>query len=107
MSHGSNRFDRQFLDPAVIHKIRRFSSLGTEPFEGKEGGFSWEITISIPISVFIHHEIQDLSGKTFHANLYKCGDKLPTRHYLLWNPVALTPKPDFHQIKGFGEIEFK
>jgi hypothetical protein len=37
------------------------------------------------------------------VNLYKCGDKCDTPHFLSWSPIGL-PQPDFHCPDFFGEI---
>ena len=48
---------------------------------------------------------EQLKGKTFRANFYKCGDMLSVPHYVTWNPVG-TPKPDYHRPEYFGELKF-
>jgi len=105
MAKGPDRNNRQLQDPEIINKIRRFSSLGTDPFSEKPGEPSWELTVAIPLEVFIGMDIKNLKGQTFRANLYKCGDKLSHPHYLSWNPIG-TKKPDFHQPEYFGKIKF-
>jgi Carbohydrate-binding family 9 len=81
------------------------TSPGKMPVKNKNGEFIWTITIAIPREVFFHHKIKKLTGKTFMANFYKCGDKLPEPHYVTWNPVE-TPAPDFHQPGYFGLLRF-
>jgi len=105
MGSGTGRADRRRADPGVIESIRRHSSAGREPVSGKEGPFSWAITIAIPFRVFFHHDLSSLEGKTLAANMYKCGDKLRVPHYVSWSPVG-TPKPDFHQPAHFGVLRF-
>ncbi len=102
---GISRAGGQFIDPVVVQKIRRESSLGSTPFIEKKGDFFWEITIAIPMTSFIDHDIQDLKGKRMRANFYKCGDKLTEMHFLVWNKIN-TKEPDFHRPECFGEIEF-
>ena len=43
--------------------------------------------------------------KTLRANLYKCGDKLCSPHFLSWSKVELE-KPNFHSPQFFGELTF-
>jgi hypothetical protein len=71
----------------------------------KSGEFSWTLTLAIPLTVFIHHDIKELKGRIFRANFYKCGDKLTVPHYLSWNPVG-AEKPDFHRPEYFGLLKF-
>jgi hypothetical protein len=89
----------------IINKVRRMSSLGNQTFETKQGDFSWEMIVAIPLSAFFMHKFDSLQGKTFTANFYKCGDDLPQPHYLSWKPIK-TEKPSFHQPSFFEEIRF-
>ncbi len=59
------------------------------------------------LKVFISYEVIDkIFGPhtdVFYGNFYKCGDKTPKIHYLMWNPVE-TPEADFHLSEFFGKI---
>ena len=103
---GKSREARNLVDPAIIEKIKTISTLGTEPFNEKKGGFLWELTVKIPFEIFVGHKIRNLEGKTLTANFYKCGDKLTEPHYLSWNKIE-TPRPDFHRPEYFGELQFR
>jgi hypothetical protein len=105
MGNGTGRADAKRVDPAIISKIRRLPSIGRNPVKETGGDFSWTLTVAIPLNVFFRHDIADLKGKTFRANFYKCGDKLPIPHYVTWNPVG-TEKPDFHRPEYFGKLKF-
>lgn len=102
---GTGRADSKRADPAVISRIRRKTSVGTNPVAEKKGHFEWTITVAIPVDVFFHHNIGDLKGRTFRANFYKCGDMLSVPHYVTWNPVG-TENPDYHQPSYFGMLKF-
>ena len=102
---GTGREDSKKASPEIISKIRRKSSVGVNPVKERKGRFEWSITIAIPFEAFFHHKIDNLQGKTFRANFYKCGDKLSIPHYVTWSPVG-TEKPDFHQPKHFGLLKF-
>jgi len=103
---GPNRKDRTSFTPDITAQIRRSSSLGNAGFETKEGDFDWKITIAIPISLFSLSEVPKLEGRTLKANFYKCGDDLPERHYLSWNPI-LFERPNFHTPDFFGDLYFE
>jgi hypothetical protein len=105
LGSGTERANSTKADPAIISKIRRLSSAGNKPVKEKEGKYSWTITIAIPLEVFFHHKLKNLTGKTFRANFYKCGDKLKVPHYITWNPVG-TKNPDYHQPEYFGLLKF-
>jgi hypothetical protein len=102
---GHGRHDSKPIDPEYIAKIRRLGTMGTAPFDEKTGEQEWELTIAIPLEAFAGKDIDSLPGKEFHANFYKCGDKLTRPHYLTWNPVG-TPNPDYHRPEYFGIIKF-
>ena len=98
--------DRPGAAEEVLKSVKRWASLGTEPFEERVGECSWEVALVIPVSAIFRHEITDLSGKTMRANFYKCGDLLQTPHFLSWSPIDL-PQPKFHCPEFFGEIVFE
>ncbi len=99
------------LTPEEFSQILRYSSLPCEPFEEKEGDFSWTLLVAIPFSL-----LQRKSGSTMNlpscggdkrgairANFYKCADLTATKHYVSWSPIP-TEKPDFHCPEFFGEL---
>ena len=90
----------------VLKSVKRWASLGTEPFEERVGECTWEVALVIPVSAIFRHEIADLNGKAMRANFYKCGDLLQTPHFLSWSPIDL-PQPKFHCPEFFGEIVFE
>jgi hypothetical protein len=102
---GTARENNTRVNPEIISKIRRLTSVGKKPVKEKEGKFEWTITIAIPFEVFFQHKIKELKGKIFRANFYKCGDKLKVPHFLTWNPVG-TENPDYHQPAYFGLLKF-
>lgn len=62
----------------------------------------WSLLVGIPFALI------DLDLSHEHArraNLYKCGDKTPLKHYASWNPIN-APAPAFHLPEFFGEIQF-
>ncbi len=91
------------LSSEKMSQIKRFSSLGTEPFEEKQGDFDWSLTVEIPFSILgieSDHMPEKLTG-----NFYKCGDGTSVPHYVSWSPIAVE-KPDFHRPEYFGELNF-
>jgi len=98
---GSGRINREFVDPAVLAKVARFSSLDRKPLEIKDEVFGWTVALLIPFElVGIDPENLPVSVR---GNFYKCGDLTAHPHYLSWNPIG-TPKPDFHRPEFFGEL---
>ena len=102
---GTGREDSTRVDPQIISKIRRKTSVGENPVGEQTGDISWTITLAIPFEVFFRHDVKDLKGKVFRANFYKCGDMLSAPHYVTWNPVG-TKNPDYHRPEYFGLLKF-
>jgi len=62
----------------------------------------WSLLVGIPFSLI---ELDLSRERVRRANLYKCGDKTPMKHYASWNPIV-AEKPAFHLPEYFGEIQF-
>ncbi len=106
VAYGNGRHNRQRLPVETIKNINVRPSLGTEPFAERQGDFSWELFVQIPISCFIHNNIESFDGLSSTANFYKCGDDLAEPHFVTWNPIK-TENPDYHRPEFFGKIQFK
>ena len=102
-SHRVERTSPTRLTDEEISTIRRYASCGTRPFEEMEGIFAWNLTVAIPFSL-VGIDPGNLPQYIL-GNFYKCGNKLPRRHYLSWAPVR-TPAPDFHRPEFFDDIVF-
>ena len=98
--------ERPLARPEVLARVRRWSSLGTEPFDLRVGRCIWQLTMVIPVEAFYLHRLPSLDGRTMRANFYKCGDKLPRPHYLSWSPIGLE-RPQFHCPQFFGTLKFE
>ncbi|HLR51102.1 MAG TPA: carbohydrate-binding family 9-like protein [Candidatus Sphingobacterium stercoripullorum] len=102
--YGGAKGDRIPAPEAVLKQIKRWSSLGNEPFKLKEGENQWELSVIIPFTAFFRHEDERiLEQESLRANFYKCGDNLPTPHFLSWKPIK-TEKPNFHTPEFFGSL---
>ncbi len=103
---GRERNGREPLSPSDIGRIRRQSTLGSDPIPTERtGDIRWELFAVIPISLFARHSLKTLGGCQMRANFYKCGDLLSVPHYLTWNRVV-SPRPDYHRPEFFGELHF-
>ena len=103
---GADRNERTLADKTVLEGVKRYSSLtGKMPADGK-GPVDWEVSLIVPATTYFGAGISDFTGRKATANFYKCGDKLPTPHFLSWNPIA-TASPDFHRPEFFAPIEFE
>ena len=88
----------------LANRIERWSNLGQQPVANLSG--SWEVSLIIPVEVFLLKEIHSLDGIQANGNFYKCGDKLKVPHFLSWNPIR-SEQPNFHLPQFFGEICFE
>ena len=89
------------LSPDKMLQIKRYPSLGTKPFEEKQGDFDWSLTVEIPFSL-LGIDPNNLP-ESINANFYKCGDGTSAPHYVSWSPIGVE-KPDFHRPEFFGEL---
>ena len=62
----------------------------------------WSLLVGIPFALI---DLDLTHEHARRANLYKCGDKTPMKHYASWNPIN-APAPTFHLPEFFGEIQF-
>lgn len=102
---GEGRDNRTSVPQQILDNVKRYSSLSADNLPA-DGPVSWEVSLIIPAATFIGSDIKDLSGRDATCNFYKCGDKLPTPHFLSWNPIEV-PNPDFHRPEHFGSIHFE
>lgn len=90
----------------LLDTIERLPSLGKENFPIRQGATSWSLIEKIPATALFRSAIGSWSGARMRANFYKCGDNLPTPHFLSWNPIEW-PEPSFHRPEFFGELIFE
>jgi hypothetical protein len=59
----------------------------------------------MPFEMFIKSNGLKLpvTGQTWRANFYKCGDLTSHKHWASWQPVK---ELNFHRPEDFGEIVF-
>ena len=105
MGFGADRNNREKALPEITSRIKRFSSLGTLPFDNMNISEPWNLTVMIPYTAFWRHTILPFEGKKIKANFQKCGDALTVPHYITWNPIK-TSHPDFHRPEFFGIFYF-
>ncbi len=105
MAHGTSRETSRPLPVGQVAAILSKSSLGNKPFAERDCPEPWEITISLPLTLFSGTDLAEPAGRSFRANFYKCGDNLKEPHFLAWNEI-LTETPDFHRPEYFGTLHF-
>ena len=62
----------------------------------------WTLLVGIPLALI---DLDLTRERARRANLYKCGDKTPMKHYASWNPIE-AEAPAFHLPEFFGELQF-
>ncbi|MBO4446549.1 MAG: hypothetical protein J5764_00310, partial [Bacteroidales bacterium] len=103
LKHGISG-ERSNAPESVIKAVRRWTSLGSEPF-AERGPVHWNLVEIIPIEAFYKDQPQKFDGLEMYANFYKCGDKLSVPHFLSWAPIDF-PRPNFHLSAFFGKLIF-
>ena len=104
---GKGKGNQRIAAPqSVLDTVKRWASLGREPFALREEPTKWQLALVIPVEAFFRHPVTSLSGKVMKGNFYKCGNDLCQRHYLSWRPIN-TSTPDFHQPNFFGKLVFE
>lgn len=96
-----SRNDAHSFTPEELAQIRRFGSLPHALVDNLEGGKWWVVEV-IPFSLLGFDEMPE----SIDANLYKCGDRCRTPHFLSWSPIEL-PEPNFHCPEFFGTIRLE
>lgn len=91
-----------FLSREQLEQIRRYSSLPHNPIDATAPEQKYWVAEVIPFSILGLENAPD----SLRANLYKCGDKCKTPHFLSHFPIGL-PSPDFHCPAFFQEIGFR
>lgn len=94
---------RCHLSLEAMAQVKRWASLGRNPFGERLEQTVWELALVIPSSVFAQYPIRLEQGAKLRANFYKCGDDLPVPHFVSWNPIHVE-KPNFHRPEYFGEL---
>ncbi len=66
----------------------------------------WELAFSIPKALLEKYvgPIEPMAGRTWQANLYKCGDETSHPHWASWSPVDAL---NFHLPHCFGTLRFE
>lgn len=109
---GAKRTDRVRYGTEVLSQIRRYATLGDKPFgtktyqENNNQKYRWRLTIALPLKLFALSEVPSLKGRSIKANFFKCGDEMPQKQYLSWNPVG-SERPNFHTPQYFGTLVFE
>jgi len=104
MAYGAGRSKRKMLSESGIDSIQRRIRIQSAAAPAATN-YEWQITLVIPIEVFEFSDMKSLTGQKAVGNFFKCGDDLPTPHFLTWNMIEAAI-PDFHSPCFFGELQF-
>ena len=66
----------------------------------------WHIEFFVPFCLFERYvgPLGDVSGQTWRANFYKCGNDTSHPHWAAWAPIV---ERNFHAPASFGAIRFE
>lgn len=96
------------VSPEWIDRIKIERSLPDAAIDPElVGPRVWEIRYTVPVELFeayLKKDFGELSGQTWRANFYKCGDQTSHPHWASWADVG---EPlNFHKPENFQPIEF-
>lgn len=97
---SSDKDTRVRLEPAVIEEVSTLTTV-----VNNKGVKTWAIVLLIPVTIFENIGLKSFDGIKADVNFYKCGDALPTPHFISWNKINHAT-PNFHLPEYFGQVEF-
>ncbi|QDU72305.1 carbohydrate-binding family 9-like protein [Mucisphaera calidilacus] len=97
------------IDPELIARIRRWTSLEGPIEEEIEEPVVWHGAIALPFALVEElegplGERRPAEGVSWRCNFYKCADRSSHPHWGMWSPIG--EKLSFHQPKYFGHLKF-
>lgn len=105
IARGNSRNGRTLLPAETLATVKREASLGRAPFGLKEEPTRWTLSLDIPFEVF-GEDSNMFNSDSLRFNVYKCGDDLPTPHFVSLFPIPI-PEPDFHRPDYFGTLKLR
>lgn len=99
-----SRLEKTSLSPDEYARIRRYTTVKSQPFTEKLGVYTWELVVAIPLDL-LGLDSNNLPEKVY-GNFYKCADETVNPHFVSWSPIDL-PEPNFHCPEYFGELIFE
>lgn len=102
IGYGKSKTNRELLDASIVNQVKALSNINSE--KGKK--VSWELTMIIPLSIFVHTSLETIAKRKCRANFYKCGDLLPEPHFVSWSNIE-SENPNFHLSDYFGHLVFE
>lgn len=98
-----SRTDCEHFTSQKMKRIMRHSSRPRhEASINNPDGIGWTLLVGIPFDLIGY----DSTPAELRINLYKCGDKTDTPHFLSWAPIS-TPAPDFHRPEFFVPVKLR
>lgn len=97
----TDKSKRGLLQKEVIEQIKTHAVIKSE----SGVAITWQLLLNIPLNLFETSGIHTLSDVQCTGNFFKCGDDLPTPHFVAWNNIDY-PTPNFHLPQFFGNLHF-
>ncbi|MCF7838898.1 MAG: carbohydrate-binding family 9-like protein [Candidatus Marinimicrobia bacterium] len=98
--------NREPVPPEAVRDLTIHHSLPDRIEPERVGPCEWTIEYAIPLALFARYTgpVTPLTGQTWRANFYKCGDRTSQPHWGMWAPVQTGNS--FHQPRFFGWLRF-
>lgn len=104
---GTNGFAKyRMIDPHWFDQIRTYHSLPPVVEPELPGPVEWTLEYGIPLAMIEAYAgpLGPITGQTWRANFYKCGDKTSHPHWASWAPIGKALS--FHKPEHFAPIAF-
>lgn len=105
IGYGTGRNDRRQTSAEALSTVDRYATLGREPFGLRNEPTTWDLALVIPFSVF-GDDAPLFKASELRFNIYKCGDDLPTPHFVSLFPIPIQ-EPDFHRPDFFDTLSIE
>ena len=105
IARGNSREGREPLPADALSTVERTASLGRQPFGLLNQPTSWTLSLRIPFAVF-GDDARMFCADSLRFNVYKCGDDLPTPHFVSLFPIPIQ-EPNFHRPDFFGTLKLR
>lgn len=102
IGYGTTRNNRELLSTELVKNLQKKSLILSDNGKGSE----WELTLTIPLTTFVHSPLLKLKESDCSGNFYKCGDLLPEPHFISWSNI-ISDTPNFHLADYFGKLIFE
>jgi hypothetical protein len=96
----------RLIDTSWLDRLRIYHSMPSVVEPELPGSEAWTVEYGLPLSLIETYAgpLGKITGQTWRANFFKCGDKTSHPHWASWAPIG--EALNFHQPDRFAPIFF-